>query len=56
MRYGTGDRWKDWTSVESPSFRLTGLRAKKKYVVQVRAVNVVGAGPKASVSFMTPRR
>jgi len=42
--------------VESPSLRLTGLRAKKKYVIQVRAVNAVGAGPKASYSFTTPRR
>ena len=56
VRYGTGDRWKSWVSVESPSLRLTGLRAKKKYVIQVRAVNAVGAGPKASYSFTTPRR
>ena len=56
VRYGTGDRWKSWVSVDSPSLRLTGLRAKKKYVIQVRAVNAVGAGPKASYSFTTPRR
>ena len=56
VRYGTGDRWKAWTSVESTSLRLTGLRAGKRYVVQVRAVNAAGAGPKASASFTTPRR
>jgi subtilisin family serine protease len=56
VRYGTGDRWKAWTSVESPSYRLTGLRATRKYVVQVRAVNAIGAGNRASYSFTAPRR
>jgi hypothetical protein len=56
VRYGKADRWKPWTSVESPSYRLTGLRAKKKYTVEVRAVNAVGSGLRASYSFTTPKR
>jgi predicted phage tail protein len=55
VRYGVGDSWKPWVSVESRSYRLTGLRASKKYTVQVRAVNAVGGGEKASYSFTTPR-
>lgn len=56
VRFGTGDRWKPWTSVASPSYRLTGLRGGKEYQVQVRAANVVGGGPRASYSFTTSRR
>ena len=56
VRYGVGDSWKPWVTVESRSYRLTGLRAGKKYTVQVRAVNAVGGGEKASYSFTTPRR
>ena len=56
VRYGVGSKWKPWVSVESPAYRLTGLHAQKKYTVQVRAVNAVGGGDKASYSFTTPRR
>ena len=56
VRYGTGDRWTSWTGSTSPSYRLKGLRAGKKYTVQVRAVNAVGGGPRASATFVTPRR
>jgi predicted phage tail protein len=55
VRYGVGDSWKPWVRVESLSYRLTGLRAGKKYTVQVRAVNAVGGGEKASYAFSTPK-
>lgn len=54
VRYGTGDRWNAWTTVPTASLRLTGLRAGKEYVVQVRAVNAVGAGPRASHTVKVP--
>ena len=54
-RYGTGGRWNPWTSVARPSGRIVDLRAGTKYTVQVRAVNDVGAGPRAVYSFRTPR-
>lgn len=56
VRYGTGDRWTSWRTVSTPSLRLTGLRAGKKYVVQVRSVNAVGAGSRASYSLRAPAR
>ncbi|MEY3734192.1 MAG: hypothetical protein RL347_1551 [Actinomycetota bacterium] len=56
VRYGVGSKWKPWVSVESPSYRLTGLRGGKKYTVQVRAVNAVGGGPKVAYTFSSPRR
>ena len=56
VRYGTGDSWRPWVSVESASYRLTGLRTKRTYTVQVRAVNAVGGGPKVAYSFSSPRR
>jgi serine protease len=55
VRYGTGGKWKSWVSVDSPSYRLNGMRGGKKYTVQVRAVNAVGGGDRASYSFTTPK-
>jgi serine protease len=55
-RYGTGSRWNPWTELASPYGRIVGMKAGTTYRVQVRAVNDVGAGPRAVYTFTTPRR
>ena len=54
VRYGTGDTWKSWRTVDTTSLRLKGLRAGKEYRVQVRAINAAGGGARAAYSFRVP--
>ncbi|MCH9719856.1 MAG: choice-of-anchor D domain-containing protein [Actinomycetia bacterium] len=53
-------RWKSQDWVPAPngkiSRKFTKLVANRDYVVQVRAVNVFGAGPKAKVAFTAGKR
>jgi hypothetical protein len=51
VRYGTGDAWKAWQTVDQPSQRLKGLRARSTYTVQARAINDVGGGTRAAYTF-----
>ena len=55
-RVGTGGRWNSWTDVASAQARIVGMKRGTTYRVQVRAVNEMGAGPRAGYSFTTPRR
>lgn len=55
-RLGLAGKWGDWVDLTQASTKVTKLKKRKTYSLQVRAVNSAGEGLLASFDFVTPRR
>lgn len=55
-RVGLSGSWSSWTELDEPVTVLTGLRAGKRYTLQVQALNAQGVGDTASWKIKVLRR
>jgi len=56
VRVKASGTWLRWQAITGTSVRITGMARDTRHAVQVRAVNEAGPGPRAALTFRTPRR